>query len=49
MYIIIKLSESKTSKGRFTNYIITETGGVPKMLMYDYGGWGGDWPCDDIS
>ena len=22
-------------------------GGVSKMPMYDYGGWGGGWPCDD--
>ena len=46
-YVIIKLSESKTTKEAFTYYIITE--GVSKMLVHDYEGWGGGWPCDDVS
>ena len=33
-YVIIKLSESKTAKGAFTYYIITEGEGVSKD---DYG------------
>ena len=41
---IIKLSESKTTKGASTYYIITEGEGVSKILMHDYGGWGGGWP-----
>ena len=41
-YVIIKLSESKTTNGAITYYIITEAGrGVSKMLMHDYGGKGG--------
>ena len=38
-YVIIKLSESKTTKGAFTYYVITEGGGmgVSKLLMHDYG------------
>ena len=32
---------NKTTKGAFTYYIITEGEGVSKMLMHDYGGWGG--------
>ena len=38
-YVIIKLPESKTTKGEFTYYIITEGGEaeVSKMLMHDYG------------
>ena len=39
-YVIIKLSESKATKGAFAYYIITERGGVSKMLMYDYEGDG---------
>ena len=45
----MKLSESKTAKRAFTYYIITEGEGVSKMLMNDYGVWGGGLPCDDIS
>ena len=45
----MKLSESKTTKGAFTYYIITEGEGVSRMLMHDYGEWGVGWPCDDIS
>ena len=48
-YLIIKLSESKTPKGAFTNYVNRrEAGRVSKMLMRDYGGGGGGWPCDHI-
>ena len=43
-YVIIKLSKNKTTKVGFTYYIITEGEGVSKMLMHDYGGWGGGWP-----
>ena len=43
-YVIIKLSEIKTTKGAFTYYIITEGEDVSKLLMHDYGGWGGGWP-----
>ena len=46
-YVIVKLSESETTKGVFSHYIITE--GVSKMLMHDYGGWEGCCPFDDIS
>ena len=42
-YVIIKLSKSKTTKGVFTYYIITEGG------EGDYGRWGGGSPCDDLS
>ena len=50
-YVIIKLSESKTTKGAVTYYVITEErgGGVSKRLMDDYGGGGGGWSCVDIS
>ena len=41
---IIKLSESKTTNGVSTYYIIREGEGVSKILMHDYGGWGGGWP-----
>ena len=41
---IIKLSESKTTKGVSTYYIIRDGEGVSKILMHDYGGWGGGWP-----
>ena len=38
-YVIMKLSESKTTKGAFTYYVITERGGeVSKRLIHDYGG-----------
>ena len=35
---------NKTTKGAFTCYIIKGGGGegVSKMLMHDYGGWGGE-------
>ena len=34
----MKLSESKTTKGALTYYIITEgEGGGSKLLMHDYG------------
>ena len=48
-YVIIKLSESKTTMGAFTSHNHRGGGeGVSKMLMHDYGGgWG--WPCDDTS
>ena len=49
-YVIIKLSESKTTKGVFTYYIIREGGrGIMGDGEGDYGRWGGGWPCDDIS
>ena len=35
-YVIIKLSESKPTKGAFTYYLITKGEGVPKVLMHDY-------------
>ena len=34
-YVIITLSEIKTTKGAFTYYIITEGEVVSKMLMHD--------------
>ena len=42
-YVIIKLSERKSTKGALTYYVITEGGGrggmgVSKRLMHDYGG-----------
>ena len=33
---------NKTTKGAFTCYIIKEGEGFSKMLMHDYGGWGGE-------
>ena len=49
-YAIIKLSESKTIKGAFTDYVITEgEGGISQRLIHDYGAEGGGWPCVDIS
>ena len=44
-----KIIRSKTTKGAFTYYTITEGQGVSKMLIYDYRGWQGGWPCDEIS
>ena len=41
-YVIIKLPEVKIIKGAFTYYTITEEEGVYKLLIHDYGGWGGD-------
>ena len=43
-YVITKLSESTTTMGAFTFYIITEGGGVSKRLMHDYGEGEGGWP-----
>ena len=40
-YVITKLSEIKTTKEAFTYYIITEGGGVSKLLMHVYGE--GEW------
>ena len=39
-YVIIKLSERKTTKGEFTCYVITGGRGVFKMIIHDYGGGG---------
>ena len=48
-YVIIKLSESKTTKGAFAYYKSQKGEGVSKMFMNDFGELGGGWPCDDIS
>ena len=50
-HVIIKLSESKTTKGAFIYYIITEGEGGSLnclcMIMGEERGKG--WLCDDIS
>ena len=53
-YVIIKLSESKTTNGAFTYYVITEGevkggGGSLKYLCMIVGEGEAGWPCDDIS
>ena len=47
-YVIMKLSESKTTKGTFTYYVITDGGGGVSLCMIT-GEGEGDWPYDDIS
>ena len=48
-YVIIKLSESITTKRAFTYYVITEGGeGSLKCLGMIMEEGKGGWPCDDI-
>ena len=42
-YVIMKLSESKTTKGTFTYYVITEGEGTYKKLMHDCRGGEVGW------
>ena len=54
-YVIIKLSERKSTKGALTYYVITEGGGrggwesLKGLCMIMEGDREGGWPCYDIS